>query len=79
MKAVRVAANAKGKSISGSALRGSLADTPRATRRAVSTRAWKPEPQHMMSPGIETLHLRRPPPLNTHTQPKAQGGCRPSH
>lgn len=44
MKAVRVAANAKGKSISGSALRGSPADTPRPTRRAVSTRAWKPEP-----------------------------------
>ena len=31
MKAVRVAANAKGKSISGSALRGSPADTPRPT------------------------------------------------
>lgn len=43
MKAVRVAINAKGRSISGSAARGSPADTPRPTNRAVTTKAWKPE------------------------------------
>lgn len=51
MKAVRVAAKAKGRSISGSAPRGSPADTAKPTNRAVSTRAWKPEPQYTMSPG----------------------------
>lgn len=65
MKAVRVAANAKGKSISGSVLKGSPADTPRPTKKAVSIRAWKPKQQHKVSLGIETLHLRQAPRLNT--------------
>lgn len=71
MKAVRVAANAKGKSISGSALRGSPAATPRPTKRAVSIRAWKPEQQHKVSPGIEILHLPHVPPP-THPKGRSQ-------
>lgn len=49
MKLVRVVAKAKGRSIPGSAPRGSPADTPSPTNTAVSTRAWKPEPQQSES------------------------------
>lgn len=62
MKAVRVATHAKGRSISVSIPRGSPADTPRPTSRAVSTRAWKPEPQHRVSP---EEYPPTPPPQNT--------------
>lgn len=68
MKAVRVAINAKGRSISGSAPRGSPADTPRPTNRAVSTKAWNPESAHreIVSPGDCIPPL---PPPNKHTHP----------
>lgn len=66
MKVVMVAANAKGRSISGSAPRGSPADTPSPTNRAVSTRAWKPEPQQSKCWGSASA-----PPLPTHTHTKA--------
>lgn len=68
MKAVRVATNARGRSISASSPRGSPADTPRLTNRAVSTRAWKPEPQHTVSPGAS------PPNTHVHTHtPQSPG------
>lgn len=60
VKAVRMAANAKGRSISGSAPKGSPADIPRPTNRAVSTRAWKPEQQHTVSLDAAPLHLLHP-------------------
>lgn len=70
MKLVRVVAKAKGRSIPGSASRGSPTDTPSPTNMAVSTRAWKPEPQqskswdcirpqlpqHRVNPGVASFH-----------------------